>query len=285
MTGMYGMLGLSRQSVSQKLHRMSKKAIVANTVLDLASDIRKKHPKMGCRKMYLKIADQIPLGRDQCEDILLSSGFRVQFPPNFRRTTYSIGKLYHPNLIEGLKVDGLNQVWQTDITYFEVDNKFYYLVFIEDIYSRRIVGWSVDHSMWAQANLRSLQQAIDLRGPETLKGLIHHSDRGGQYIDREYVHKLRNLNITPSMSKFAWQNAYCERLNGIIKNEYLKSWTISGLAQLDQAVNNAVHLYNHDRPHRGLPYNLSPIEFEDRIMKGLFRIKPTMTLYSPKVDT
>src|SRR5882762_8262403 len=280
MTGLYDMLGVSRQNVSQKLHRVSKKAIAAKAALVLASDIRKDHPRMGCRKIYWKVADQMPMGRDQWENILLSNGFRVQFPPNFKRTTYSIGNLYHPNLIEGLIVDGLNQVWQTDITYFEVNNKFYYLVFIEDIYSRRIVGYSVDESMWAQANLRCLRQAIDLRGPETLKGLIHHSDRGGQYIDKEYVGELRRLHIRPSMSKFAWQNAYCERLNGIIKNEYLKCWRITSLEDLTWAVDKAVHLYNNDRPHNALPGRMTPIEFEDRVTKGLFRIKPTMKLYS-----
>jgi len=65
MTGLYDMLGVSRQNVSQKLHRVSKKAIAAKAALVLASDIRKDHPRMGCRKIYWKVADQMPMGRDR----------------------------------------------------------------------------------------------------------------------------------------------------------------------------------------------------------------------------
>ena len=99
MKEIYTMLGISRQNVSQCLQRIRAKTTAADMVVRVAKDIRKQHPKMGCRKIYLKAFQQLPLGRDQCEQILLSSGFRVEFPPNFRRTTYSIGKLYYPNRI------------------------------------------------------------------------------------------------------------------------------------------------------------------------------------------
>lgn len=280
MNRFYAMLGVSRQNVSQRLHRERAKSAGAKMVLDLASDIRKDHPRMGCRKMFWKSSNQMPFGRDQCEQILLCNGFRVQFPPNFRRTTYSIGKLYHPNRIQGLTLSDINQVWQTDITYFEISNRFYYLVFIEDVYSRRILGWSVDYSMWAEANMRALEQAINVRGGGKFSNLIHHSDRGGQYIDKEYTKRLDTHDITASMCKYAWQNAYCERLNGIIKNEYLKAWKISDLDQLKKAVARAVDLYNTGRPHKKLPNRMSPIVFEESVLKGLFRIKPTMKLYS-----
>lgn len=285
MNRLYDMLGISRQNVSQSLRRQRSRSATAQLVLDLARDIRKDHNRMGCRKMYWKSFNAMPLGRDQCEQILLSNGFRVQFPPNFKRTTYSIGKLYYPNRIEGLTLNNINQVWQSDITYFEIDNGFYYLVFIEDVYSRRIIGWSVDHLMWAEANLRALRQAISLRGDCKFPDLIHHSDRGGQYIDKEYTKQLTIHHITPSMCKFAWQNAYCERLNGIIKNEYLKCWKIPDFDQLKIAVARAVDLYNNGRPHEMLPHRLSPIAFEERLLNGLFRIKPTMKLYSTKLDT
>lgn len=280
MNRFYAMLGTSRQNVSKCLGQQRLKSAAAKMVLDLASDIRKDHPRMGCRKMFWKSAEQMPLGRDQCEQVLLSNGFRVQFPRNFKRTTYSIGKLYYPNRIEGLTLGDINQVWQTDITYYEVDSRFYYLVFIEDIYSRRIIGWSVDYSMWAEANLCALQQAITLRGGDKMPDLIHHSDRGGQYIDKEYTRLLAAHHITPSMCKYAWQNAYCERVNGIIKNEYLKAWGISDFDQLKKAVSRAVNLYNNERPHDELPSRLSPIRFEEMLSQGLFRLKPTMKLYS-----
>jgi putative transposase len=282
MTQMYKMLNLSRQNVSQKLRRTVARNLAEEIVLELAGEIRKDHPQMGCRKMYWKSFSQMPLGRDYCEQIMISNGLQVHFPPNFKRTTYSIGKLYYPNLIEGLTLNGLNQVWQTDITYYEVKDNFYYLVFIEDIYSRRIIGWSVDHSLWAQANLGALQKAIDLRNC-SLEGLIHHSDRGGQYIDKDYINTLKAHQIKPSMCKHAWQNAYCERVNGIIKNEYLKSWKIGSFEELKVAVRKAVTLYNTGRPHWELPGRLTPSEFESKLKA--FRIKPTMKLYSSQQDT
>jgi putative transposase len=285
MKDIYHMLGVSRQNVSQCLHRAVGKRVVAELVVNLAKDIRKEHGKMGCRKMYWKAFADLPLGRDQCEQILLSKGFRIEYPRNYRRTTYSIGKLYYPNRIEGLTVGGINQVWQSDITYFEVGDRFYYLVFIVDVYSRRIVGWSVDHSLWAQANIGALGKAIRLRGDGALKGLIHHSDRGGQYIDQEYISRLAQQQIRPSMCQFAWQNAYCERVNGIIKNEYLKSYKISNMVELKKAVSRAVYLYNFERPHWKLPNKLAPVVFERQLNEGLFRIKPTMKLYSNQVDT
>lgn len=285
MKDIYHMLGLSRQNVSQCLQRVCAKTLAAEVVVSFAKEIRKEHGKMGCRKMYWKAFADLPFGRDQCEQILLSKGFRIEYPQNYRRTTYGIGKLYYPNRIEGLIVEGINQVWQTDITYIEVGDRFYYLVFIVDVYSRRIVGWSVDYSLWAQANIRALGKAIRLRGDGQLKGLIHHSDRGGQYIDREYISCLAQQHITPSMCQFAWQNAYCERVNGIIKNEYLKCWKLSNMVELKKAVSRAVYLYNFERPHWKLPNKLAPVIFEKQVSEGLFRIKPTMKLYSNKLDT
>jgi transposase InsO family protein len=279
MSELYSMLGVSRQSASQKASRMIAKSAAHGLILDLASQVRKDHSVMGCRKIYWKHLQEMPLGRDQCEQVLLSSGFRVKFQPNYRRTTYSIGSMYHPNLIEGLTLDGINQVWQTDITYFEIKEKFYYLVFIQDVYSRRIIGWSADQSMWAQANLRALEMALHYRKAEDLSGLIHHSDRGGQYIDKSYTAKLKAHHIKPSMCLNAWQNAYCERLNGIMKNEYLKNWKILDYDTLVNSTDRAVKLYNEDRPHTKLPERLCPSKFEQKLSQGLFRIKPTMKLY------
>jgi putative transposase len=285
MKSIYHMLGESRQNVSQCLQRALAKTLAVDQVVNSAKDIRKKHGKMGCRKMYWKAFADMPMGRDQCEQILLSSGFRVEYPRNYQRTTYSIGKHYYPNRIEGLTLQGINQVWQTDITYFGIGDRFYYLVFIVDVYSRRIVGWSVDKSLWAQANIRALDKAIRLRGDGQLKGLIHHSDRGGQYIDREYISRLTQQKITPSMCQFAWQNAYSERVNGIIKNEYLKCCKISDFVELKKAVSRAVYLYNVERPHWELPNKLSPVTFENQLNEELFRIKPTTKLYSNQVNT
>jgi transposase InsO family protein len=276
------MLAMSKQNVSQKLKRIYCQQIIEETVVDHAEQIRKQHPRMGCRKMYFKSLMPLPLGRDKCERILLSRGFKVRHPINYKRTTYSIGKHYYPNLIEGLELTNLNQVWQTDITYFEVGNRFYYLVFIQDIYSRRIIGWSVNKSLWAEANIEALRQAIGYR-KKSLNGLIHHSDRGSQYIDKGYTSILKANKITPSMCKHGWQNAYCERVNGIIKNEYLKHWRITSLQELTRAVDKAVYLYNHERPHWELPQRMPPVKFEQKL-KNPLSVTPILKLYKQQIN-
>jgi transposase InsO family protein len=258
--------------------------MIEETAIDLANEIRKDHPEMGCRKMYWKNLSQLPIGRDECERVLISRGFRVQFPKNYKRTTYSVSKLYHPNLIEGLEINGINQVWQTDITYFEVKDRFYYLTFIEDVYSRRIVGWAVDYSLWAEANMRALRKALKLRGHK-LNGLIHHSDRGSQYIDHGYTHLLKGKEIRPSMCHYAWENSYCERLNGIIKNEYLRHWNVRSLDQLKRCVERAVYLYNNERPHWELLQRLSPAGFEEKLKANLFEERPIMRIYKHDVES
>lgn len=284
MKAFYSMLKMSRQNVSQKIIRSQRGAMIAETAIELANEIRKDHPEMGCRKMYWKNLSNLPIGRDECEKVLISSGFRVQFPKNYKRTTYSISKFYHPNLIEGLEINGINQVWQTDITYFEVKDRFYYLTFIEDVYSRRIVGWAVDYSLWAEANMRALRKAFKLRGQQ-LNGLIHHSDRGSQYIDQGYNDLLKRKEIRPSMCQYAWENSYCERLNGIIKNEYLRHWNVSNLDQLKRSLERAVYLYNNERPHGSLLQRHSPVEFEQKLKAGFFEESPLMRIYKHGVES
>jgi hypothetical protein len=268
MKEIYSMLGMSKQNVSQKLLRVQHNSMIAETAVEMGMQIRKEHPVMGSRKMYWKSLHQLPI---------------VQFPVNFKRTTYSIGKFYHPNLIEGLQINRINQVWQSDITYFEVNDRFYYLVFIIDVYSRRIIGWNADYSLWANANISALGQAIASRS-ESLDGLIHHSDRGSQYIDKGYSELLKSHKIRLSMCKYAWENAYCERVNGIIKNEYMKKWHIQGFNQLKQALTKAVYAYNHGRPHNNLPQRLTPVKFEERLEAGLIEA-PIMKLYKHEVES
>jgi putative transposase len=284
MTDLYFMLGMSRQNVSQKLIRAHNQALREEAVVELAGQIRQDHPQMGCRKMYWKNLSQMQVGRDHCEKILLSRGFRVQFSMNYKRTTYSLNGFYHPNLIEGLALDSLNQVWQSDITYFEVQGKFYYLVFIEDVYSRRIVGYSAHESLWANANIRAIRKAIKLR-QRKLDGLIHHSDRGSQYIDKDYTRLLKSQGIRLSMCQHAWENAYCERVNGIIKNEYLKHWKIKSFHELERALERAVALYNNERPHWNLPNRLAPVTFEKKINAGFWDKMPVMKLYKQPVES
>lgn len=186
----------------------------------------------------------------------------------------------YDNLIEGMLLNDKNQVWQSDITYFDIENKFYYLVFIMDIYTKQILGWTASDHMKTQANLQALQQAFASQPDVDLTGLIHHSDRGSQYVDEKYRSKLQGRGIWISMGNTAVENAYVERLNGIIKNEFLKGWKITGLKQLNAQLKRAVEYYNNHRIHRNLPGKLTPNQFAWQLPE--MKKRPVKIVYSNK---
>ena len=181
-------------------------------------------------------------------------------PKNKIRTTFPAHKVFD-NLIEGRVVSGPNQVWQSDITYIKVGGTFYYLTFIIDVYSRRIVGYTTSKNLRAEANLRALKQALAGCSAAQLKDLVHHSDRGSQYTDGRYLALLRSHNICISMGKVATDNAYAERINGTIKNEYLLPKRPENFRQLKRLARQAVTDYNTVRLHQSLGRQ-SPLAYE-----------------------
>lgn len=263
MNQVYEIAACSRQGLHQFLSRQCLKDIDKSHVIGQAEAIRSRHPNMGCRTMFA-LMQGIDIGRDRCEQILLESGFRLKVRKNPFKTTLSNPLLNYPDLIRGLTLTGINQVWQTDITYFLCGANMFFIVFIMDVYSRKIISWAANEHMRAEANLSCLQHAINSR--DISSKLIHHSDRGGQYGDKEYIGLLKVNKIKISMCREAWQNAYTERINGTIKNGYLYSWEIQCLADLKRAVRKAVNAYNSEKPHRSLPRSMSPTVFEKYLM-------------------
>lgn len=243
-----------------------------NDLIDAAHHLRKAHPGCGVEKMYYTLKPCF-VGRDKFIDILMDAGFRLKWPPNYRRTTYA-GKTVYPNLIKGLKISSPGSVWQSDITYIPIADRFYYAVFIIDVYSKKIVGHKVSDSMRAMANFEALSMALRRHKPPT----IHHSDRGSQYGSLEYTGKLKQTGCRISMGKIPQENAYAERINGTIKNEYLNHKCPKTLEQLKLFVKKAVHHYNHDRLHNHLN-RLTPVEFENKWFNDPNFSKPTITIF------
>lgn len=272
------MTGITKQALHKHNGKQSQRLLQEQALFEAADLVREEHPMMGCRKMSL-LLNKAGMGRDRCEELLLGNGYRVRYAPNYIKTTVSQKFLQYPNLIEGLKVYSINRVWQTDISYFILSGEVYYLVFIIDVYSRMIVGYAANNHMQALANIQALKKAFALRNQHSLSGLIHHSDRGSQYIDKKYTALLREQNIAISMCKQAWENAYTERINGTIKNEYLKAWKIKNLASLQYQVRRAVYNYNHTRPHDNLPKRMSPASFEKYLQLTAADHHPVMSIY------
>ena len=280
MKELYGVAGISKQAVQQHMNRRIRQDSRTEKFFEQADKIRKDHPRVGCRKMARELCGP-GWGRDKTEQWLLRNGYRVQYRPNYTRTTYAQQEIYYPNLIEGLELTDINQVVQTDITYYRVGHKFYYLVFLIDVYSRQIVGYSVNTTMHATGNIKALNQLLKTRSGQCLQQLIHHSDRGSQYVDKQYGQLLRDKGIRPSMCKAGWENAYSERINRTIKDEYLDGWKITDYKELKASVKRAVTHYNTARTHSSLNAT-TPIQYEKHLKTIPMKDRIPMKLYQQK---
>ncbi len=268
---LYRVLGISKQSIDQYHKRQQIFDSKFSDLLIAVDELRAEHPGCGVEKMYYTLNPDF-IGRDRFVEALMQIGYRTRRIKNYHRTTIPAWYKY-PNLIEGMVVKQKNTVWQSDITYFDINGTFYYIVFIIDVFTRQIVGYAVSDHLRAEANLRALKMAIKNHGAPR----IHHSDRGSQYIDKSYTKWLTDHNTNISMGLQAQDNAYAERINGTIKNEYLKHWNIKTFNELKRKVNNAVLHYNSKRIHDSLPARISPNEYHHTV----HHYKTTEEIFAP----
>ena len=272
MRQLYTAIGISKQAVYQYSNRQKVFDQKVSRLLIEAEELRKDHPGCGVEKMYYTLKPDF-IGRDRFVDLFMDLGFRLKRQRNYKRTTYC-GSIYYPNLIKGMKVDRPSMVWQSDITYIYVAQKFYYAVFIIDVYTKKIVGYQVSDHMRATANIKALAMALKYnRAPA-----IHHSDRGSQYTYKEYIKTLKANNTEISMALSAQDNAYAERINRTIKEEYLSHWKPQNFKQLKRYTNKAVKYYNNNRPHDNIG-KLSPIEFENMWDNKELSINKILTIF------
>jgi len=155
---LYAVAGITKQAVDQYAKRQ---VIFDKQMQDLvleADILKTDHPGCGVEKMYYTLKPDF-LGRDRFIDTFISLGYRVKKKKNYIKTTRA-GKMYYPNLIKGMKIDRPSQVWQTDITYIKVGDKFYYAVFIIDVYTKVIVGYQLSDHIRATANIKALKKSI-----------------------------------------------------------------------------------------------------------------------------
>jgi len=259
LNALYRSLGLSKQAVWAHFKREQQQLELIARLIPRVDQRRTEHPGEGLEKLYWQLAPA-GLGRDAFCRVFKQLGYGVGRQPNPIRTTLPVHTIFK-NLVEGRWVDGPGQVWQSDITYIKVGEQFYYLTFIIDVYTRRIVGWAASRTLQAKANVRALKRALDAYGPQQLAGLIHHSDRGSQYSSHRYLQLLRHHKVAISMGDTASDNAFAERINGIIKGEYLQRWPLKDLRQLRGKTKRAVADYNGIR-HHGALNRRSPEHFE-----------------------
>lgn len=259
LNALYRVLGISKQSFHQKLNRHLLLLEEMEQLLVLIRQIRQDHPRMSSRQMY-RLLKPAHLGRDRFEAFCFEKGFKVSVKRSYHRTTNSLGVTRFENLLEEIELSGINQVWASDITYYRIGETFYYLTFILDLYSRVIVGYSVAEDLSTHSTtIPALQMA--LRARKINSGSILHSDGGGQYYSKEWLELTARHRIRNSMCDTPYENPHAERINGIIKNDYLTGYGPTTFCELEIMTSKAVMKYNREKPHGSLK-NVSPYHFE-----------------------
>jgi putative transposase len=219
-------------------------------VLEKIKEKRKDMPRVGGRKVLkLLKKDGIDIGRDKLFELLRNNNMLVRKRKHRVYTTQSKHWLKtYPNLIEGLQVSKPNKLLVADITY--VDD-FAFLFLITDAYSRKIVGYCLSESLEAEGGIEALKMALSDIKWQDRAGMIHHSDRGSQYCCHNYVNLLKESKMLISMTQNGdpYENAMAERVNGILKQEWIHNEKYQSIEQARERIAEIIEIYNTKRPH------------------------------------
>jgi putative transposase len=251
------LLGVTRQALYKHEWMSKESSIEAELIIQQVIAIRKRHPAIGTRKLYLMLQPfllehKIKIGRDKLFDLLAAHKLLIRRRRRRITTTQSYHRFHkYSNLIKDIQPSGINQIWVSDITYYKTGGKFIYLSFVTDAYSHKIIGFQAAETLQAIHSLQALEMAI--KGVDHLKhyNIIHHSDRGVQYCSDDYVKLLQDNAICISMTENGdpLENSIAERVNGIIKEEYLNHYSHKTKKEVEEKLQQAVDLYNNERPH------------------------------------
>ena len=252
--------GYSRQAYYKRRNASYRKILMQSMILDEVRVIRRRQPKIGTRKLYFKLKPVLlemgyKFGRDQLFNLLRRKNLLIQRRRKYVKTTNSRHRfLKYGNLLKELEISRSNQVYVSDITYIRTIKGFGYLSLITDASSRKIVGYNLSQDLGIKGCMRALRMALR----QVPKGidLIHHSDRGIQYCSYDYTDLLKKHGVRISMTEqdHVYENALAERVNGILKEEFLLSETLASYEIAQSMVKESIQIYNQERPHLSLNY-------------------------------
>lgn len=238
----------------------------------MVRDIRMELPRVGTRKLYHMLHQPLKekkVGRDKLFDILRANRLLIKPRRSYRLTTNSHHRFRkHKNLVEGMEVTRPEEIWVSDITYIGDSNRHLYLSLVTDAYSKKIMGYDLSDSLDTQGPLNALRMANRNRLYRDLP-LIHHSDRGIQYCSDAYQKLLGQYHIIPSMTESydPYANAVAERVNGILKQEFLLEELNLQLSDMKQVIKDAVYKYNNIRPHYSCGYKTPEYMHHQKLIK------------------
>lgn len=255
-------LGISRQAWYQAISREQEKQIKEQGVLRFVQDIRCRQPRIGTRKLHYLLQQQgdkrLSIGRDHLFSLLGRHRLLVSRRRAYHKTTNSFHRFRrHPNLLKPgpgqVRPVRPDQVWVADITYLPTQTGVSYVSLVTDAWSRKIVGFHVHETLHASEVAEAYRQALKQR--QSVQPLVHHSDRGIQYcaVNYQKLHERHGVRCSMTDGYDCYQNALAERINGILKTEFLLCRP-RDLAQAKQMVRESVAIYNLERPHQSLQY-------------------------------
>jgi len=258
--------GYSRHGYYKGKHKDEKEKIEIERVLNMVQEVRRRQPRVGCRKLQRHIASEdVIVGRDRLFTILRVHGLLVKKKKNFMRTTQSNHWMKkHKNLIKDSLPWKSEQVYVSDITYIDTCEGFKYLSLITDMYSRKIVGWELSGSLTSGLVMKSLFRAVAKKRPPV--GLIHHSDRGSQYCSMKFWKLIKQFKMKASMSRRGncYDNAPIESFWGTLKNELVYHRDYHTRKEAIKDITEYIEIfYNRRRIQKRLEY-LSPVAYEKK---------------------
>lgn len=253
------LFGYTRQAFYKQQQKQMKTHFTEERIVEVVRDEREALPRLGTRKLHhLLHQRKIFIGRDKLYRLLRDHDLLVRPRKRYvARTTFASHRAHrYKNLIEGLEITRPNQVWVADITYIRLKEGFAYLSLLTDAYSRKIVGHALHPNLETDGCINALNQAIGTLCWSQLRGIIHHSDRGSQYCSKQYVKLLKNaaMNISVTQNGDPYENAIAERINGILKTEWIDQERYDDFTQAKERIDQIILLYNVRRPHTALKY-------------------------------
>ena len=234
---------------------LEKRKLTETTTISIVREVRNEAPGIGAYKLFIMLKElyaEKMVGRDKFYDLL--HFHHLMLKPQRKRHTTNSNHHYHKykNMIKNFIPTAPNELWVADITYIETKDGVCYLHLITDAFTHEIIGWTLSDTLMATNTIAALEQAIKKAGNSDLSKLIHHSDRGSQYCCNAYVERLNSISATISMTEDykPTDNAIAERVNGIIKQEWLyRMDRPKNLEDARKIISSIINFYNNKRPH------------------------------------
>lgn len=270
MEQIYSYVGVSRQAYAQALTRRKKE----ETLMDEISIEVNKYRRLldayaGSRSLYynLGIKRKYNLGVNKFESLLSGYGLTLSRVSTIIVTTRSSPRSWlYDNLINGLIINDINQVMVGDLTYVLKDSLRYFVFSLFDLYSARMLGIYSGQRMRAIEAIKPLEQSVELRGIEKIKGCIHHTDGGSQYFSDLYLKKMVSLEMLISVANNCLENGFAEQRNGMIKNHFIPLKRGRNEDEFNKGLQEIKMEYNYNRKQENLGW-MSPVEFEQSIQQ------------------